>query len=234
MQHDEAVGTHAAERYLLGEMSADERARYEEHYFSCPECASDLSAAASFVDNARVSIATAPAPAFRAPPGAPLAAPKSWWWHRFFSAPTAGWVPALTVASLVMLAVVGYQRFGVIDDLRQQLAARDRAQGVPTIALRSASRGSRARLVVAAEDPYAVLQADVLPETPVEHYTASLLTADGQEQFRTAIAAPELGLPVTILLPVRQLAPGDYTLVFHDGDQGGREIGRFTFKLEKH
>jgi hypothetical protein len=78
-----------------------------------------------------------------------------------------------------------------------------------------------------------VLQADVLPESRVARYTASLLASDGQEQFRTSLNAPALGMPATILVPVRDLAPGEYTLVFSDGDQDGREIGRFTFTLEK-
>lgn len=232
MQHDDAIRTHAAERYLLGEMSADERALYEEHYFGCAACETELAATAAFVDNARLVLTTPSAHAEGRRPG-PAERPREPWWQRLFATAPSGLMPALTAASLLLMAVAGYQQFAVIPELRQQLAARDTVQGVPTLALRSAARGSGARLVVTSADTYAVLQADVLPETQVARYTASLLAADGQERFRTSISAPEPGIPATILVPVRELAPGDYTLVFADGEQDGREIGRFIFTLEK-
>jgi len=103
---------------------------------------------------------------------------------------------------------------------------------VPTVALRSAARGAGPRLQVTPSDAFAVLQADVFPERTVASYTASLLSADGREQFRTSLEAPQIGMPVTLLIPVRDLAPGEYTLVFQDHPAGG-EAGRFTFTLER-
>ncbi len=37
-----------AERYLLGELSAEEREKFEEHYFSCQQCADSVMAGATF------------------------------------------------------------------------------------------------------------------------------------------------------------------------------------------
>jgi hypothetical protein len=45
MTHHDAVRTLATERYLLEEMSDIERDAFEEHFFSCAECADDLRAA---------------------------------------------------------------------------------------------------------------------------------------------------------------------------------------------
>jgi len=53
MDHDEAIQLQAAVKYVLGELSPVQREEYEEHYFDCAECASDLKAAAGFVDAAR-------------------------------------------------------------------------------------------------------------------------------------------------------------------------------------
>src|SRR5258706_3927517 len=53
MDHDEAIQLQAAVKYVLGELSPVQREEYEEHYFDCAECASDLKAAATFVDAAR-------------------------------------------------------------------------------------------------------------------------------------------------------------------------------------
>src|SRR5258705_4583601 len=53
MDHNEAIQLQAAVKYVLGELSPVQREEYEEHYFDCSECASDLKAAATFVDAAR-------------------------------------------------------------------------------------------------------------------------------------------------------------------------------------
>ena len=53
MNHDEAIRLKAAEKYLLGELSAELRDQYEDHYFGCAECAQDVRTGAVFIDNAR-------------------------------------------------------------------------------------------------------------------------------------------------------------------------------------
>lgn len=42
MEHTDAIESNAAERYLLGEMSDDEQASFEQHYFDCRVCAADV------------------------------------------------------------------------------------------------------------------------------------------------------------------------------------------------
>ena len=53
MDHTDATLSGAAERYILGEMAADERERYEAHFFECAECADEVRAASRFVDAAK-------------------------------------------------------------------------------------------------------------------------------------------------------------------------------------
>ena len=43
----------AAEKYVLGELAEELREAYEEHYFDCQECATEVIATAAFVDGAR-------------------------------------------------------------------------------------------------------------------------------------------------------------------------------------
>jgi hypothetical protein len=43
-QHQQAIRTLAAERYMLGEMTDDERETFEEHYFNCRFCVEDVKA----------------------------------------------------------------------------------------------------------------------------------------------------------------------------------------------
>lgn len=56
MEHETARTTLAAERYILGEMTAVERDDYEQHYFDCAECANDVQMTALFVDNGRAAL----------------------------------------------------------------------------------------------------------------------------------------------------------------------------------
>ncbi|MFZ1030822.1 MAG: hypothetical protein WAN72_02440, partial [Candidatus Acidiferrales bacterium] len=56
MEHTEAVQLKAAERYVLGELTGDLRAQYEDHYFGCAECAADLKLAAMFAANTRAEL----------------------------------------------------------------------------------------------------------------------------------------------------------------------------------
>lgn len=53
MDHKRAVELHLAVKYVLGELPADQRDEYEDHYIDCPECARDVHAAAAFTDTAR-------------------------------------------------------------------------------------------------------------------------------------------------------------------------------------
>ena len=56
MDHTDAVQQMTAERYLLEELTPEERNRFEEHAFDCPECALDLRAGAAFVDEAKAQL----------------------------------------------------------------------------------------------------------------------------------------------------------------------------------
>ena len=56
MTHEEAVSTLAPERYLLEEMSGSERETFEEHYFSCVECADDVRTGGVMRDGVRAGL----------------------------------------------------------------------------------------------------------------------------------------------------------------------------------
>ena len=70
--HEQAMKVHAAERYVLDELSPEERDDFEEHYFMCVKCAEEVRIAAAFADNAksvfREDAATATLPGVAAKP----------------------------------------------------------------------------------------------------------------------------------------------------------------------
>ncbi|MCC6537498.1 MAG: zf-HC2 domain-containing protein [Bryobacterales bacterium] len=53
MDHREALESRAAERYLLNELGASDRLRFEEHYFSCSECAGEVKTSFQMAANLR-------------------------------------------------------------------------------------------------------------------------------------------------------------------------------------
>lgn len=60
MNHLLAVKSRATERYVLNELDEESRLAFEEHYFSCYDCATDVKAAAGFVDNAKAVLEVTP------------------------------------------------------------------------------------------------------------------------------------------------------------------------------
>lgn len=84
MNHEEAIGTHAVERYSLGEMTPEERDAFEHHYFECAECWAAAHHAEVFAQNAKVAVR------FEA-----RKKPRTWSW----------WIPQAAAAA--MLLIVG-------------------------------------------------------------------------------------------------------------------------------
>src|SRR5215469_10362255 len=101
MDHDAAGQTLATERYFLNEMTSEERDAFEEHYFSCSECASDVYSTFVFLENVKIALAR------------PDRSPARDWlsWLR----PLAG-IPAW--AALGLAAIVGYQNMVTIPTLQ--------------------------------------------------------------------------------------------------------------------
>src|SRR5207302_10271513 len=110
---DQAVKSQVCEKYLLGELSPELREAYEEHYFSCAECAIQLRSAAELIGTSQQILARTPAI------GTKVRAPsKRGGWFRWLQ-------PAIAVpvfASLLLL--VGYQNFVTIPHLKKTASPR--------------------------------------------------------------------------------------------------------------
>ncbi|MEZ5402329.1 MAG: zf-HC2 domain-containing protein [Bryobacteraceae bacterium] len=146
MDHQVAVDTMAAQRYLLGELGHSEREAFEAHFFDCVSCATEIRDTAVFVDNLKVVLREQPA---RAQQGSP-----SWWdslaeWIPFR---LAGPVPAMATLALACLA--GYQRFVEIPAMRMAMAPRPSVTAiVDPLGVRAAGK----TIAVPAGELYAVV-----------------------------------------------------------------------------
>jgi hypothetical protein len=54
MDHAQAAGRLLVERYLLHELGEEEREAFEQHFFSCRECSTDVILGSIFLDSGRL------------------------------------------------------------------------------------------------------------------------------------------------------------------------------------
>src|SRR5271170_5525493 len=110
MDHTTAARTMAVERYLLGEFDSEERDAFEEHFFSCDECAQEIKAGAALMKHGREIFAHEQA--VERPAAARLKPPKKEWlaWLR----------PAFAVPALAfMLGIVVFQNLVQVPALQR-------------------------------------------------------------------------------------------------------------------
>jgi len=113
MDHKQALQSQACEKYLLGELAPAERDAYEEHYFSCSECATQLRAAAEFLGASREIFAASPNPR---PSLGPVGTGLGWF---------AWFKPAYAISAFaILLLFIGYQNFVTIPNYKQAASPR--------------------------------------------------------------------------------------------------------------
>jgi hypothetical protein len=168
MDHDLAVKSQACEKYLLGELSPDLRDAYEEHYFSCAECATQLRMAAELVGAGQQIFAQTPAPAVLA--GARIVQ-ESGGWLRWFR-------PAIAMPVLAtLLLVAGYQNLVLIPQLKESRAPRV----LPMFSLISANtRGETVSAFTTEPNQPVGLYVEVPADAAYSTYGISLLDPSGR------------------------------------------------------
>jgi len=106
MTHTEAEALGAVEKYLLNELSPDQRDEFEEHYFTCRQCAADVEVLSDTVEVIRKGIAgEAPKP------------PGGIW--RLLERPLAARISYL--CTLALGGVLVYQHTVTLPQLRAEL-----------------------------------------------------------------------------------------------------------------
>ena len=201
MDHEYVTENRSVERYLLGELSDHDRDEFEEHYFSCPECAEAVRTGAYFADNARV-VAKEKARTDASSPNEGVTEMKTRQhpslWHRM-AAPVG-------VAAAVTIAILGYQNLT------------GRASGRPHILARTvlepAARGEEKAVTLSRGQKSIVLKLDVNSDEPFAHYRVDIQTQDGRSIMHdTGDKGADGALEIEV--PSAELPPGHYILVVH-------------------
>jgi hypothetical protein len=216
MNHLEAVGRQAAEKYLLDELSPAEQKEFEEHFFGCAECAAEVEAGAVFVANARAVFSE------EAGRHAPV---HRWWveWRR------PAWVFAILAALLFLVAYEELLRF---PRLRREMASLAAPRAYPAFVLRPVARGDEQVLEVPSSASLVGLSLDVPPGGAYRSFECDLLGGSPRSIAVPAPASP--GAPLNVLIPAAQLQPGGYTLILRGQNGGSKaaELGRFRFTIQ--
>jgi hypothetical protein len=200
MDHQLAIKSQACEKYLLGELPPALREAYEDHYFSCAECATQLRMAAELVGAGQMI--------FRATPSSParhLAAEnnKPGWLH---------WLrPAIAVPVFAtLLLLIGYQNTVTIPHLKTSAAP----QVLPTYSLIAGNtRGDSASQISIATHPGEQLGLWIeIPVAPAySNYQLSLQTPDNRTiPLRNLPAADAQKTQIVAFAPS---ISGDYAIV---------------------
>ena len=197
MNHDEAIGARATERYFLSELPDGERDAFEEHYFECAVCADDVRSASALVGGLRAS-------GRRENPFAARQAARA---RRNFTMP-------LAVAASVLLALLGYTQLGIVNPQTAALAEA-RQPGFPTKYTLRAVRAEEQEAVKKSNGPIE-LDVEIPPESKAASgtFTCGLVDAQGRPHGKpfTVPVPSEGGGFVAVVVPGSALPTGDYTL----------------------
>src|SRR5579862_583366 len=226
MNHDEATRLMISEKYLLGELTPDQREQFEEHFFGCEDCALDVRAGHAFIAHTKAALSE-PTPA-RTMPADSRERPAGWF----------GWLrPALVVPTFaVLLAIVGYQNLVSVPKLQQAAATAATPRILASVSLlNSNARGETLPTVAVRQGEPFLLFVDVAAESKYQSYVADLVSPAGTSQWSLSIPSENTKDTISIRVPAQTQA-GTYTLVVRgQGDSGSSvELGRYRFDLQLH
>lgn len=230
MEHNEAIQQMLAERYLLGELSADQRDAFEEHAFDCPECSLDLRAGSVFIDTAKVELPKlASDPSAPRVPSAPRTDRKRVNWQTWLR-------PAFAIpAFAALLAVVAYQNLATIPSLR---SAATEPSLLPSASFHAGTRGAAHTQVQADRTQGAILSIEMPQDSGVATYAFTLYDPQGKQLWTRTLTSAKAGATgdgtVSLLIPGAGLVQGSYSLAIAGIDAHGvrAEIDRHVLDIQ--
>lgn len=223
MEHDEAVRQMLIERYFLGELAPEEQEAFEEHFFSCQECAADIRSESTFIDHSKVVLA---------PTVQEAVARKT---ERQGSSWRAWFRPAIAAPVMaVLLVLLGYENFVALPGAKRLAPQNGAPQILPALSLvTAATRGdNKAQLTVHKGAPF-LLFVDIPTNAQFASYSAEMHDPAGNTVWSLPVTSEAAKDTVSIRIPGQQDA-GAYTIVVRGIESSGNssDLGRFPFELQ--
>jgi len=221
VDHETAIRSQAAERYLLGQLPSTERDAFEEHFSDCSRCMQDVATLDVFAANAKAELATRRAES---------ASDSVAWWQRL----VPRFTPALAFSggiNLVLAAVIGYGALRVLPSMQSQIAEFETPRVSQSFAVHGVARG--------ASEVYAVSRFGAVPvfrfDLP-EQFHALTYSLEGQAGHYRRTGRLELSPgteTVELTTPIAGLQPGDYTMRVSGADGSpSEEIGAWVIRVK--
>jgi hypothetical protein len=222
MNHDEAIREQAVERYLLGELPEDARARFDEHFFDCAICASDLKSGVAFVDALRADLQ---------PVGSPQRSI-----HLVAKRTPVAWLrPWLAPALAASLLVVAYQNILVLPGIRRAATAAQTPAVMSTVVLANIdARGTDIPKLVAPAHGSILISVDLPFKAEYASYLCSLYNSSGERLWQIPITSQQAENTVSVRVPTEKASDGINELrVLGVSSNGGSpvEVGHYRFTL---
>jgi len=216
--HQEAIDSLASERYLLDDMSMQDRQAFEEHFFTCEVCADDLRTAAAMLQGAKAGFAGPSASADVVPISSRMrGGPRRW-----YQSMALPWAAAATLAGFA-----AYQSLWVIPSLARSTAP----LALVPVTLRAASRGAEA-VVPFPRGTKAVSLVLEFNDAPRGEISYDLSSADERHIISGRADAPPAGNPLLLVLPSWTLVgPMHYILSVREAAPPSRLLGEYRFTL---
>lgn len=211
MSHEQAVSYQAPERYLLAELTQDERQAFEAHYFDCPACFDQVRLGAQFLGHASAVLDPEPEKGWLARMLGDLSRPA----------------PAFASAMLVFAIGTGVYQHATIADLK---APRVEFRYV----LRGDQRGGPAKQVRVARKAGLSLSVEFTPKPEFTAYEAQIVTESGRVKYSVPVTLQGTQDSITIALPADALDAGKYSVVVQGQAKDGAktEVVRGWFDLQ--
>jgi Putative zinc-finger len=210
MSHEQAVSRQAAESYLLGELTQEDRQAFEGHYFDCPTCFEQVKLGAQFMRHAREVLDPEQ---------------EKGWLARMLGDLRR---PAPAFASAMLLFVIGigmYQQVQIADARRPLVEA--------SYFLPAQAKGAEKSISVSRKSRLS-LSVDFKPAAEFTAYRAQIVAESGKVKYTLPVAANQTDYSITIGLPASALDTGKYSVVIQGLARDGSpaEVGTGSFDLQ--
>jgi hypothetical protein len=202
MDHEEAARIQACTRYVTGDLSGTESAAFEEHFFTCSECAEELKTQAVFAGDVRAVFHEQAQRLVAASPAVPPQTAPGW-----LEKIRLAFALPLAAAAVLLLGLVFYQNAISIPGLRSQVAELSAPQSLPWVPLKIA-RGPEP-VVIPKGRPFWIAYFDLPPAVEFPAH-CDIESSRGAKLRSVTLAAPSLGQPSSLLLRSSDFPAGNY------------------------
>lgn len=225
MNHQQALETKAAERYLLREMNADERRAFEEHYLECAECLENVTFGSEFFEAGHAVAVEQRA--------ARQNAPVPTWRERLLPV-FSGWlrpVPALAFALLLCLGGLNVYQMAVLHQQKNMIAElkAPKQEFRFTITGEARSESSAQRVIAVRPNTQLSIKVEFAPGEEFMPYRADILAQNDRVKYSLPLMVGPSDDSISFSIPAEALGPGSYSLVIRRQSRSGS-----SKDLEKH